>query len=248
MAEPTLQPAWVLHRQAYGDSGFLVELLTAETGRLTVVARGARRKARGGSVMGLLQPFLPLLVAWSGRGELKSLKRVEVAAAAVPLQGRATFSALYLNELLTRLLPRFDPMPELFALYGQVLQQLVQGEEAWLLRQFELRLLTELGYAQALSVDFQGDAIEAASHYRYLPSEGFSRQIAAGDSRERNESPESLVSGSSLLELDQALESERVPSPAGRKLLKTINRMAFDHLLGGRPLKSRELMRAFLRG
>lgn len=247
MAEPTLQPAWVLHRQAYGDSGFLVELLTAETGRLTVVARGARRKARGGAVIGLLQPFLPLLVAWSGRGELKSLKRVEVAAAAVPLQGRATFSALYLNELLTRLLPRFDPTPELFALYGEVLQQLVEGEEAWLLRQFELRLLTELGYAQVLSVDCQGDAIESESHYRYLPGEGFSRQITAGGSRELSDSPNGLVSGSLLIDLDQALTGQLVPSSMGRKLLKTINRMAFDHLLGGRPLKSRELMRAFLR-
>ena len=247
MAEPTLQPAWVLHRQAYGDSGFLVELLTAETGRLTVVARGARRKARGGAVIGLLQPFLPLLVAWSGRGELKSLKRVEVAAAAVPLQGRATFSALYLNELLTRLLPRFDPTPELFALYGEVLQQLVEGEEAWVLRQFELCLLTELGYAQVLSVDCQGDAIESESHYHYLPGEGFSRQIAVDRVHEPGANADSVVRGSVLLELDQALKREGVLSPAGHKLLKTMNRMAFDHLLGGRPLKSRELMRAFLR-
>ncbi len=242
MSEPTLEPAWVLHRQAYGDSGFLVELFTAQTGRLTAVARGARRKARGGAVIGLLQPFAPLLVSWSGRGELKTLKRVEVAAAALSLQGRAMFSALYVNELLTRLLPRFDPTPELFSQYGQVLQQLTEGLEAPVLRDFELALLAELGYAQVFAVDGHGDAIEPEGHYRYIPGEGFFRHTNALS----QPIPPELFSGALLLEVDQALSQKAALSSAGHQVLKMINRQALDHLLGGKPLQSRELMRAFL--
>ena len=58
----------------------MLEVLTAEYGRLSLVARGARRKARGGSSgSALLQPFIPLLLSFSGRAELKSLTAKEAA-------------------------------------------------------------------------------------------------------------------------------------------------------------------------
>ena len=71
-----LEPAWLLHRRNYGDGGFLVDVLGLNSGRISAVVRGARRKARGGSHAGVLQPFIPLLVATSGRGELKTLNRL----------------------------------------------------------------------------------------------------------------------------------------------------------------------------
>ena len=74
-----LQPAFILHSRPYRDSSLLLEVFTAEHGRISLVARGARRKSRGGSGGALLQPFIPLLVSYSGRAEMKNLVANEVA-------------------------------------------------------------------------------------------------------------------------------------------------------------------------
>ncbi|HBO14214.1 MAG TPA: DNA repair protein RecO, partial [Halieaceae bacterium] len=42
-----LQPAYLLHRRPYRESSQLLELLTAEHGRVGAVARGLRRRSRG---------------------------------------------------------------------------------------------------------------------------------------------------------------------------------------------------------
>ena len=60
----TLQPAYILHGRPYRDTSMLLEVFTAEHGRLSLVARGARRRGRGGSSAALLQPFAPLLVSF----------------------------------------------------------------------------------------------------------------------------------------------------------------------------------------
>ena len=78
-----LEPAWLLHRREYGDGGFLADFMGLRSGRFSAVVRGARRKARGGSHVGVLRPFLPLLVAQAGRGELKTLRRIEASQAAI---------------------------------------------------------------------------------------------------------------------------------------------------------------------
>lgn len=51
------QRGFVLHRKAYSETSLLVELFTEETGRLTVLAKGAR--AKRSALKGILQP-LPL--------------------------------------------------------------------------------------------------------------------------------------------------------------------------------------------
>ena len=60
-----LQPSYVLHSRPYRDTSALLEVFTAEQGRISLVARGARRKTRGGSGGALLQPFNPLLLSCS---------------------------------------------------------------------------------------------------------------------------------------------------------------------------------------
>ena len=92
------QPAFVLHSRAYRESSALVDLLTPQ-GRLRAVLRGARGKA--GS---LARAFVPLEIELRGRGELKTIGRLESAGIPLLLTGEALFSGLYLNELLIRLL------------------------------------------------------------------------------------------------------------------------------------------------
>ena len=90
-----LQPAFVLHRRAYRETSFLVELLTKEHGRFTTIARGVR-KAHS-ATQGLLQPFIPLLVSWAGRGELMTLSQVEVNGEVKSLRGECLCAGFYLN-------------------------------------------------------------------------------------------------------------------------------------------------------
>ena len=44
MTIENFQRGFVLHRKAYSETGLLVDLFTEETGRLTVLAKGARAK------------------------------------------------------------------------------------------------------------------------------------------------------------------------------------------------------------
>ena len=133
----------------------MLEVLTAEYGRLSLVARGARRKARGGSSgSALLQPFIPLLLSFSGRAELKNLTAKEAAGKLHELRGERLFSAMYVNELLVRLLHRHDPHPQLFAAYTEALQALARNDVVdTTLRHFEFKLLDELGYSFDLALD-----------------------------------------------------------------------------------------------
>lgn len=151
MSRVELTPAFVLHQRPWGDAGRVFELFAREHGRLSVFARGVRGgKARLAAV---LQPFVPLLVSWAGRGEAPRLTGAEVhqlQAPAESLPQARVMSAWYLSELVLTLTARHDPQPELFAHYAEALAGL--RREANLertLRLFEKRLLEVLGYGVA---------------------------------------------------------------------------------------------------
>lgn len=144
-------PAFVLHQRDWGDSGRIFELFTAAHGRLSVFARGVR--GVNARLAGVLQPFVPLLVCWSGRGESPRLTGAEIDPATVlhePLPAAHLMSAWYLSELVMTLTARHDPQPELHAHYATALAGLRQSpDQQRVLRLFEKRLLDVLGYGVA---------------------------------------------------------------------------------------------------
>lgn len=229
-----LQPAYILHSRPYRDSSSLLEVFTAEHGRLSLVARGARRKTRGGSNAALLQPFIPLLLSFAGRGEMKNLVATEAAAGPVGLRGERLYSALYVNELLMRLLHRHDPHPALFATYALTLERLAGSaalEDA--LRRFEYGLLDELGYSFDLENDaHSGEPVLADRWYDYYPGEGM--VLRAGV----HEPARPAYAGGDLLAM-AAGEFGGNARVSAKKLL----RQALAEHLGAVPLRSRELFR-----
>ena len=237
-----LEPAWLLHRRNYGDGGFLVDLLGLNSGRISAVVRGARRKARGGSHSGVLQPFIPLLVATSGRGELKTLNRLEVASVGIELSGERIFSGFYLNELLVRLLPKFISCPTLFALYGGTIDALTLTEAELDLRKFELILLDELGYGLRFDTDAYDDAVDAAKSYFYDPTKGFLPQAVSFDN---DTTTAGWLRGAQLLNMADWLFNGDGLEVSNQQPLKELTRRALQLQLGDRPLKSRELFKAF---
>ena len=82
-----LQRGFVLHRRPYSESSLLLDVFTEESGRLSVLAKGAR--AKRSAWKSVLQPFTPLLLRWSGKGALKVLTHAESAAISLPLEQTA---------------------------------------------------------------------------------------------------------------------------------------------------------------
>lgn len=232
-ARDHLQRCFLLHRRDFGNSSLILEVFSGVHGRLAVLAKGAKRPRRGSAGAEVLQPFRPLWLSWSGRGEVKTLIRSEPAGTAFELAGTPLFCGFYLNELLVRLLGRRDPHEDLFAFYHAALTSLAQGEElGCVLRQFELRLLYELGYSVALDLEAES-GLPVVPYRRYVlePESGL-RQAGAGDTQPS-------VSGETLLCL---AAGGPLPGPMSREA-RALTRQLLAPYLGDRPLKSRELFR-----
>ncbi len=67
--------AFVLHTYPYRETSLIVEMFTQSSGRVAMVARGAKRPRS--EMRGVLQAFQPLAVSWAGSGELKTLMKAE---------------------------------------------------------------------------------------------------------------------------------------------------------------------------
>lgn len=226
----SLQSSYVLHTRPYRDTSLLVEIFSHDFGRVGLVARGVRtNKSRYAS---LLQAFTPLLISWSGQGELPTLSGVEAAGVAPQIKGDLLLSGFYLNELLMRLLQRGDAHPQLFEAYFTSLASLAeQKEQEPILRQFEHRLLQEIGYGLILDHDvMSGESIEPEARYQYLPDRG---PVSATEQDEDG----IIVGGQTLL----AIAQDDYSQSQVRQEAKRLMRAALAVHLGDRPLKSREL-------
>lgn len=228
-----LQPAFVLHTRPYRDTSLLVEALTRDYGRLTLVARGqrqSRQKARRP-----VQAFTPLLISWQGKTDLKTLTAAESSSTTSFLGGAYLYSGLYANELLMRLVPQGDAHEGIFEAYRNLLAGLVSGQELQVvLRQFEFRLLEDLGYGLDLSADANtGAAIMPEQVYHYVSDVGFlgvdgnSQQATSG------------FLGKDLLAIASGDYAQKETLRAAKRLA----RLALAPHLGNKPLKSRELFR-----
>jgi DNA repair protein RecO (recombination protein O) len=227
-----LQPAYVLHARPYRESSLILEAFSRSAGRVGLVARGAR----GGRSRwkNMLQPFRPLLLSWTQRGELGTLTGADQVASPPALAGEPLFCGIYVNELLVRFLQRSDPHPGLFDDYRELLGRLAAGGATQpALRRFELRLLEAAGFGLQLDEEHgSGEPIRADARYLVLPEAGAVRREAGpGDSDE-------LVSGAALI----ALRSGEIGAAELRELKFLMRRLIRYHL-GGRPLKSQSLFR-----
>jgi DNA repair protein RecO (recombination protein O) len=231
MHRDELQRAFVLHRRDFSNTSLIVEVFTDLHGRLPVMAKGAKRGRA--PLAALLQPFQPLWVAWSGRGEVRTLTRAEAAGRALPLTGTALYCGLYVNELLLRLLGRDDPHEELFPHYQLALDALSRGDAIQTrLRQFELRLLDAIGYRVVLDQEADGGPrVRSGCRYRYINAQGLVLAAAADTG--------AIVSGETLHLLMDGTELTGHHAREARDLLRTV----LAPYLGERPLKSRELFR-----
>src|SRR5690242_2048168 len=115
MTRVHLQPAYILHYRPYRDTSLLLNVFSQDYGYISAIAQGARSVRS--PLKGLLQPFTPLLLSWSGKTELLRLTGTEAQSLPHYLAGERLVSGIYLNELLLRALHKFDPHPTLYDFY-----------------------------------------------------------------------------------------------------------------------------------
>jgi DNA repair protein RecO (recombination protein O) len=227
-----LERGFVLHQRPYRNTSQLLECVTAAHGRVGLVARGSR--AGRGSRRALLQPFTPLRLSWTRRGELGTLTDVEPDGPPAALTGEALLAAYYANELLLRLLARGDPNDAIHSCYSDCLLNLAETSNvSRALRLFELRLLRALGYGLELDCEIEtGEPLRPDGRYLYDPEQG---PKAAADRIE----DEHAYWGRELLALGREALDDEDSLRAARRLLGGI----LQCHLGERPLKSREVLK-----
>lgn len=214
---------FALHQRKYRERSHILHFFSEKFGR----------------VDGIIRQMPPSLyhratLQANGKAELKNFSQLDVQGQPFYLQHRALFAGFYLNEILLRLLPLEEPMPETYQAYIHALEQLKILPEKdpqdfalkLILRQFETVFLNELGYQLDYSQDALGQDIDPEDLYHFVPQEGFVQSTS-----------QQGVLGHALLKLaeDAEINSENVG------LLGKLYRSLFADLLGNKPLKSRQL-------
>jgi DNA repair protein RecO (recombination protein O) len=225
------EPAFVLHSYPYKETSLIVEAFTRHRGRVGLLARGARRPRS--AIRGTLLAFHPLRLSWSASTELGTLTAAEWSGGQAALAGPGLMCGFYINELLLKLLPREDAHEALFDAYAESVARLSAREDhAAVLRGFERRLLTELGYAPLLERDAgSGLPVDPARRYAYEPERGPLAAEAAGQSL--------TVGGQTLLDIARDDYSRADTRDEARRLMRWL----IAARLAGQTLHTREVLR-----
>ncbi|MGI1677362.1 MAG: DNA repair protein RecO [Cellvibrionaceae bacterium] len=246
-ARVQLQPSFVLHSRPFRDSSLLVDVLTADYGRISLIAKAQRQTRNRQSKP--LHPFTELLLSWQGKSDLKSLTASETKKISPPLIGRNLYAGFYVNELLLRIVPQYDACPELYSIYHQFIEELsslsVENNLTLepVLRKIEFEMLDALGYG--VSFEYQGDGkeeIKASLTYGLDPELGF---FSVSGSREKMSVRDQtrFFLGEEIM----AIGKSDFNKPSVMKAAKQLARIVLAPHIGKRPLKSRELFKRLKR-
>lgn len=219
-----MERGYILHQRPYQESKIIANLLTDNKGRVDAVIQVGRGKR---NLKSILQPFQPLLFDIKGEGDLKTLIQLESLSPAIPLTGYSLYAAMYVNELVMRLLKHGGDA--LYLIYHRTLMALAKEFNQCQLRYFEMALLQELGVMPSLIQDTKGQRINSEQCYKYSPEFGFTSVNQAGETK-------NCYLGVSLLRLDNT-ELEDADLLSIKQLMRTL----ITPLLAGAPLVSRQL-------
>lgn len=224
-----LDAAFVLHRRDYRDTSQIIELFTEKSGRISVIAKGAKRAKS--PLKTCLQMFQPLLVSWKGKNELMTLIHAELQKPFTMVSGQWLAWAFYLNELLYRLLGKHEAYPIIFTHYQRLLERISQRNLcAADLRYFEKDLLNQLGYGLHLHKDSDNQVLKSDSYYLMEPLHT--------PSKTQFSEAKHVYAGKSLL----ALAKHELNDLQSLKDSKRLLRFALQELIGDKPFKSGELL------
>lgn len=220
------QPAFVLHQQHYRESSLIIDALTRDLGRVSLIAKGVRTPKS--KTAGVLRPFAALSLSFVGKTELKTLTNAEIIGLPYELPGLALYCGFYVNELVRSFLHQYDPHPEVFQDYQECLIGLARAESCEAaLRVFELNLMDNIGYGVQLGYDSRHEKpIDPNKKYACTKESGLVEDSAG------------QFSGAAL----QAMEQRQFDNPQVLSEAKMLMRTVIDSHLQGKQLKSRSVI------
>lgn len=223
MIEQNASEAWLIHQYPIRDHLHLVYMLTPER-----LLKGFYRVPKKPFVV-KPQAFYPYWISWKENKNAINISHIEATQAPLNLSGLQLFVGLYVNELIFNLCRDEQLIPSFYSLYQQILLN-QQSFDELLLRQFEWQLLADCGYAIDFSMTFQQQMICKEQYYQFDPNLGL------------KESDQGFL-GEQLL----CIQNGQMSHPETLKILKHFLRLTIDHVLDGKVLHSRQLLREWIK-
>ena len=228
MSQSNNDNCFLLHQRSYGETSIIADVFTQKSGKISFIAKGAKKPKS--KFFGYLVPFQKLKITYSGRSELKTLTSIDRDLASNSNTfSKVSYSLLYINELLMKLLPKDAKHDELFVLYDEFLKKINKNNNLEIsLRHFELDLLDMLGYGFDYDSEIDSnEPIEAELSYVFVSERGFRK------------SNSSSFKGKDILNIKKR-KLEDVPL----KYLKEITTKAIGICLEGKDLTSRKIFKS----
>lgn len=140
--------AVILNSLDYGESDRILTFFTLGHGKISGIAKGARRSRK--RFVGNIEPASEINLVFFHNGK-SDLVRVEDASlieayAALKSDIDRLSEACYLLELVSEMTREGQHMPQVYGLLTGFLKMLEEGSGSTVLRCFEIRLLSVLGY------------------------------------------------------------------------------------------------------
>ena len=228
MSQSNNDNCFLLHQRSYGETSIIADVFTQKSGKISFIAKGAKKPKS--KFFGYLVPFQKLEITFSGRSQLKTLTSIDRDLASNSNTfSKVSYSLLYINELLMKLLPKDAIHEELFVLYDEFLKKINKNNNLEIsLRHFELDLLDMLGYGFDYDSEIDSnEPIEAELSYVFVSERGFRK------------SNSSSFKGKDILSIKKR-KLEDVPL----KYLKEITTKAIGICLEGKDLASRKIFKS----
>ena len=228
MSQSNNDNCFLLHQRSYGETSIIADVFTQKSGKISFIAKGAKKPKS--KFFGYLVPFQKLKITFSGRSELKTLTSIDRDLASNSNTfSKVSYSLLYINELLMKLLPKDAKHEELFVLYNEFLKKINKNNNLEIsLRHFELDLLDMLGYGFDYDSEIDSnEPIEAELSYVFVSERGFRK------------SNSSSFKGKDIMSIKKR-KLEDVPL----KYLKEITTKAIGICLEGKDLTSRKIFKS----
>ena len=221
-------PAYVIQARPWRETSLLYKVIAYPHGRVSLIHRGARNSRRDRP----LPTLTPVRVSWGGRGSLYTLRHAEVAGPMAVRDPQRQVYALYVNEIISYLLPDDRYSDEIYPLYHEALANLDGAPDPeFILRGVEMDLLQLAGHPLQLDHTEQGK-VEAGRHYRYHPGAG-PMELTEGDTTDG-------ISGQTLLALQGREEMDERTRREARRLMRQV----LDYYIAPRVIRSRSIMQA----
>lgn len=219
----------VLKRSSYQEDRVLLDLFTESHGKITVLVNRKHKSKYTDQIFQLGQ--------WNLKeGKVFYFSEDYDVAQLSNIQGLNIWSGYYLNELLTRILPKNHADSALFTYYWRAVKALEYDDvtlQEWMLRCFERTLLESLGVMPDLWADNDGDDFIENLLYHLCPENGFSKF--------KSKSHLFAVLGHSILLINEITDTND-HAQIDKELLLTYKRMMrylLQPLLGPQPLQSK---------